>query len=88
MKFLTIFGYILKRYKLNVHFFQLLARDLVEHIRMVQTFATDRKAIDPIFFQLFGDIFQHSNDGQGTSSTIAEETNPFPSPEMGVVNFK
>ncbi|KAI1711336.1 zinc finger, c4 type (two domains) domain-containing protein [Ditylenchus destructor] len=66
----------------------LLARDLVEHIRMVQTFATDRKAIDPIFFQLFGDIFQHSNDGQGTSSTIAEETNPFPSPEMGVVNFK
>ncbi|KAI1715120.1 astacin (Peptidase family m12A) domain-containing protein [Ditylenchus destructor] len=66
----------------------LLARDLVEHIRMVQTFATDRKAIDPIFFQLFGDIFQHSSDGQGTSSMIAEEPNPFPSPEMGVVNFK
>lgn len=42
-----------------------MSRDLIEHIRMLNTFSSDKKAIDPIFLQLFGDIFQEqtlSND--------------------------
>ncbi|KAF7627282.1 NR LBD domain-containing protein [Meloidogyne graminicola] len=37
----------------------LISRDLVEHIRMVHTFPSTRsRPTDPLFFDLFGDIFQ------------------------------
>uniref|UniRef100_A0A915EDQ8 Uncharacterized protein n=1 Tax=Ditylenchus dipsaci TaxID=166011 RepID=A0A915EDQ8_9BILA len=61
----------------------LLARDLLEHIRMVHTFTADSKAIDPIFFQLFGDIFQGEQEASGSSVLEASEQSP-----PGIVNCK
>jgi len=57
-----------------------LARDLIEHIRMIQTFdtaarssssssriiaTTDGVGVESLFFQLFGDIFQQRESGAG-----------------------
>ncbi|KAK0398791.1 hypothetical protein QR680_002756 [Steinernema hermaphroditum] len=47
----------------------LLARDLVEHIRMSQTFLLDLSKTDPLFYELFGDIFDASR--RSSSSPIS-----------------
>uniref|UniRef100_A0A914GRB0 Uncharacterized protein n=1 Tax=Globodera rostochiensis TaxID=31243 RepID=A0A914GRB0_GLORO len=48
----------------------LLSRDLVEHIRMVQTFPTaSSRPTDPVFFQMFGDIF-YENQGRPVGGTF------------------
>jgi nuclear factor 4 len=36
----------------------LLARDLAEHIKVDHTFNSEMRRVDPLFFELFGDIFQ------------------------------
>lgn len=36
---------------------QMMAGDLVEHVRMRHTFGTTINECDPLFYQLFGDIF-------------------------------
>jgi hypothetical protein len=40
----------------------LLARDLVEHIKVVHTFDNESNCVDPLFFELFGDIFQEERE--------------------------
>ncbi|KAE9554658.1 hypothetical protein FO519_002145 [Halicephalobus sp. NKZ332] len=40
----------------------LLARDLIEHIKVAHTFNSDMRRVDPVFFELFGDIFQDERD--------------------------
>jgi len=40
----------------------LLARDLIEHIKVSHTFNSDMRRVDPVFFELFGDIFQDERD--------------------------
>uniref|UniRef100_A0A914QNP7 NR LBD domain-containing protein n=1 Tax=Panagrolaimus davidi TaxID=227884 RepID=A0A914QNP7_9BILA len=37
---------------------KLLARDLAEHIKVDHTFNSEMRRVDPLFFELFGDIFQ------------------------------
>jgi hypothetical protein len=50
----------------------LLARDLVEHIKVVHTFDNESNCVDPLFFELFGDIFQEERE------TFSAQTNaPF-----------
>ncbi|TMS38405.1 hypothetical protein L596_005138 [Steinernema carpocapsae] len=53
----------------------LLARDLVEHIRMSQTFLSDLNKMDPLFYELFGDIFDASQ--KSSSSSPQRENVPF-----------
>lgn len=57
-------------------FFQLLSRDLVEHIRMVHTFPSTTRPTDPLFYQLFGDIFR-DNRHQNRLSFAPFDENPF-----------
>jgi nuclear factor 4 len=46
----------------------LLARDLAEHIKVDHTFNSDMRRVDPLFFELFGDIFQEERQHAADTS--------------------
>uniref|UniRef100_A0AC34F3Q8 Uncharacterized protein n=1 Tax=Panagrolaimus sp. ES5 TaxID=591445 RepID=A0AC34F3Q8_9BILA len=47
----------------------LLARDLAEHIKVDHTFNSDMRRVDPLFFELFGDIFQEERQHVADTTT-------------------
>uniref|UniRef100_A0A7E4VDP7 Nuclear receptor domain-containing protein n=1 Tax=Panagrellus redivivus TaxID=6233 RepID=A0A7E4VDP7_PANRE len=49
----------------------LLSRDLVEHIKVAHTFNADMRRVDPLFFELFGDIFQDEREHMAGVSPAA-----------------
>uniref|UniRef100_A0AC34RJR8 Uncharacterized protein n=1 Tax=Panagrolaimus sp. JU765 TaxID=591449 RepID=A0AC34RJR8_9BILA len=53
----------------------LLARDLIEHIKVSHTFNSEMRRVDPIFFELFGDIFQEERDHIAHVSPSSETAN-------------
>ncbi|KAK0398789.1 hypothetical protein QR680_002756 [Steinernema hermaphroditum] len=63
----------------------LLARDLVEHIRMSQTFLLDLSKTDPLFYELFGDIFDASR--RSSSSSPQRENVPQSPPASDASSF-
>jgi nuclear factor 4 len=52
----------------------LLARDLAEHIKVDHTFNSEMRRVDPLFFELFGDIFQEERQH------VADTTSTTPRP--------
>uniref|UniRef100_A0A1I8BUW0 NR LBD domain-containing protein n=1 Tax=Meloidogyne hapla TaxID=6305 RepID=A0A1I8BUW0_MELHA len=52
----------------------LISRDLIENIRMVHTFPSTRsRPTDPLFFDLFGDIFQPNKKQNINSSSFSSD---------------
>ncbi|KAL3117255.1 hypothetical protein niasHT_007658 [Heterodera trifolii] len=55
----------------------LLSRDLIENIRMVHTFPTaSSRPTDPLFFEMFGDIFHENRQGHSFGISSSDEWSP------------
>ncbi|KAI6175684.1 Protein ultraspiracle [Aphelenchoides bicaudatus] len=53
----------------------LLAREMVEHIRMICTFQPEQKAKMSVFFELYGDIFAEEREASSLSKTMCSRYN-------------
>lgn len=69
---LTVSAFCVVVAQWSIQYLQLLARELVEHIRVGYTFQNDQSTVKPAFLSLFGDIFAEEREGMSSCQVKTE----------------